>query len=598
MGSTVGGMNASIRVCYLVLFGVVLATGQIPAEPPASKVDGHSVDEGDTALMSLDPREDGWTTEHLQAVAGARLGLAVHLLDAAGQTNTVGALTIEHETFHTSGLLPQPRAISVRPHANVVRGGAQEEPATDAARRTLSEALVELDAWLGAAGQGHSKVKVIRIEPHADDRFSTWQLVSVSRQGPSQTLEYNATWRAVWDDIRATDPKLLELAVDEWESVHTPRPWFRDQHATILASAPHAHQQFSVGIDAWVRRLDAYQHVMQYGHNGLAIGDANGDGWDDIYRCQTGGLPNRLLLADGRGGVRDASAAAGVDFLDNTRSALLIDIDNDGDQDLVLTLPSAIVFLENLGDARFRKRTQVPAHHAFSLAAADFDRDGDLDIFACVYFAQGRKAAELPVPSPVYDATNGGRNRLLQNDGDWKFADVTQSRGLDTDNSRFSYAAIWEDADNDGWLDLFVANDFGRCQLYRNRQGNFEEVSADVGLEDNAFGMSASCADYDRDGWMDYYQANMYSSAGNRVTHQPQFMNDASDRIRKLMQGLAQGNRLFHNRRGTFDNVTEATRVAMGRWSWGSLFADFDNDGWEDLIVANGFITGPQKDDL
>ena len=76
------------------------------------------------------------------------------------------------------------------------------------------------------------------------------------------------------------------------------------------------------------------------------------------------------------------------------------------------------------------------------MAAADFDHDGDLDIYTCVYHADEEIRAELPIPMPIYDAKNGGQNALLENDGNWKFTNVTKATGLAVDNSRFSFAAI------------------------------------------------------------------------------------------------------------------------------------------------------------
>ena len=111
--------------------------------------------------------------------------------------------------------------------------------------------------------------------------------------------------------------------------------------------------------------------------------------------------------------------------------------------------------------------------------------------------------------------------------------------------------------------------------------------------------MSATLSDYDRDGLQDIYVSNMFSAAGNRVTFDPRFKPDESPETRARFQHLARGNSLFRNRGdGTFEDVSEPMGVTMGRWSWGSLFADINNDGWDDLLVANGFITGRKPDDL
>jgi hypothetical protein len=188
---------------------------------------------------------------------------------------------------------------------------------------------------------------------------------------------------------------------------------------------------------------------------------------------------------------------------------------------------------------------------------------------------------------------------LFRNDGEWKFRDVTDEVGLNHNNDRWSFSAVWEDYDNDGDLDLYVANDFGRNNLYRNDDGAFEDVARAAGAEDMNFGMSSTFGDYNRDGWMDLYVSNMFSSAGGRITFQPQFKTDVSSDLRSAYQQMARGNTLLENQRdGTFRDVSSSAGVTMGRWAWGSLFADINNDGWDDLVVANGFVTGRMPDDL
>ena len=188
---------------------------------------------------------------------------------------------------------------------------------------------------------------------------------------------------------------------------------------------------------------------------------------------------------------------------------------------------------------------------------------------------------------------------LIRNDGDWRFRDATRESGLDENNRRWSYAASWEDYDNDGDQDLYVANDYGRNCLYQNVGGRFHDVARKAGVEDIASGMSVSWGDYNGDGRMDLYVGNMFSSAGGRVTFQRNFKADASSEEKKHLQRLARGNTLFRNRGdGTFDDVSQAAGVTMGRWAWSSEFVDINNDGWEDIVVANGHVTGDATGDL
>lgn len=111
--------------------------------------------------------------------------------------------------------------------------------------------------------------------------------------------------------------------------------------------------------------------------------------------------------------------------------------------------------------------------------------------------------------------------------------------------------------------------------------------------------MSASFGDINRDGRMDIHMGAMFSGAGSRVTRQPTFKPGASEDVKSRFQLLARGNVLFENLgKAGFRDVSVDAGITMGRWAWASVFADLNNDGWEDLLVANGFVTGPDLDDL
>jgi hypothetical protein len=260
-----------------------------------------------------------------------------------------------------------------------------------------------------------------------------------------------------------------------------------------------------------------------------------------------------------------------------------------------------VLLLENDGTGKFTERARASAPSTTSLSAADFDSDGDLDLYCCGYVLPD--SANV-TPLPYHDANNGRPNTLLRNDGaragePWSFVDATRESGLDENNRRFSFASSWEDYDDDGDLDCYVANDFGRNNLYRNENGHFRDVAAEAGVEDLAAGMGVSWADYDLDGDFDLYVSNMFSSAGERVAYQRRFLDGVDEVTRAGFQRHARGNSLFRNRGdGTFEDVSAHAGVTMGRWAWGSIFTELDEDGWPDLFVPNGFVTGSDPADL
>ncbi|MCA9266485.1 MAG: VCBS repeat-containing protein, partial [Planctomycetales bacterium] len=328
---------------------------------------------------------------------------------------------------------------------------------------------------------------------------------------------------------------------------------------------------------------------------------------EDLFISQPAGLPCRLLIQQEDGTLQDQTREYDLEWLDASRNGMFVDLDNDGDQDFIISLNYSTVIFENLAPGKLFLRTQIDVHSwPASFAAADYDGDGDVDLFICGYNPRGETAPGdiFANPVPYHDANNGARNFMMQNDGEFAFSDVTAAVGFDANNHRFSFAATWEDYDNDGDPDLYVANDFGRNNLYRNdRDANgqvrFTDVAREAGVEDISAGMSVSWGDYNHDGLMDVYVSNMFSSAGNRITYQEQFKTNEDDTTRASIQRHARGNTLFQNNGdGTFRDVSVDAHVTMGRWAWGSLFTDINNDSWEDIYVTNGFFTTPDTGDL
>ena len=558
------------------------------------------------------PLADDWHTEVLNLAATRQLNTISMLLEHPENITIEKISEIVADDFTCQSLRPPTPEHVYADNALTVRSsGVLAEPASNDSPHQGADGMVEALRYLANVledgNEVHAKLKLWQIET-SDRFFTTRSLFQASGRSNDRGVQLNGHWLCRWQypPRNATDaPRLLWIGLEkQFEQItfsREPGVVFADCTESALSTNDSYHAQQLRGIDYWVPRVPRIGAKMSlFGFHGLAVGDVNGDGLEDLFSCEAGGLPNRLYVQEADGTLTDVSARSGVDWLDATPSALLIDLDNDGDQDLVAVTLHSVRFLENDGRGRFTLKSGYSAvKDPYSICAADYDDDGDLDLYLCGNLADDPHGQRMPSPVPYHDANNGGRNALLRNKGNLRFEDVTRQVGLDANNFRYSFAASWEDYDNDGDLDLYVANDFGRNNLYRNDRGRFTDVAADAGVEDTASGMSISWGDYNRDGNMDAYVANMFSAAGSRVTYQRRFTSARAERTVARMQRMVRGNTLFANSGdGNFLDVSEAVEVTRGRWAWASKFADFNNDGWQDLIVANGYISAENTDDL
>ncbi len=371
------------------------------------------------------------------------------------------------------------------------------------------------------------------------------------------------------------------------------RPLFSD----ITHAAFGSNAQLSHGADYWRTVLDGASGIDIYGHNGVSVGDIFGDGHDGVYICQAAGLPNLLFRNRGDGTFEDITESSGVGLLENTACALFADFRNSGKQDLLVVRASGPLLFLNEGHGKFALKqdafhfAQTPQGTFTGASAADYNRDGLLDVYFCLYtFYQGTD--QYKYPTPYFAAENGPPNFLMRNNGDGTFRDVTAQTGLNKNNTRYSFCCGWVDYNNDGWPDLYVVNDFGKKNLYRNNgDGTFSDVAAALGVEDVGAGMSVA--------WFnDLYVANMWTAAGERLTGDKSFQESASAEVRRMYRKHAMGNSLFQNKGGVFTDVTAQSQTGIGRWAWSSDAWDFDHDGFPDLYVANGMISGPIREDL
>ena len=539
---------------------------------------------------NLDPQEGGWAREDLAQEAHLALELLAEFLEDGGDGASLRSI-----------LLPGVRATPWVPAEldGVALGSGESFQGHMAADEELG---VGIDEFLGGLKELRQRLEAQTLDVHFkvlgiqgdETHLTTPVRMEVRALGGQGRVGVVANMVCSW--VRGEQGlRLARLQHADYSETTSPVVGFVDRTAAVLPREL-LRDQLQPGIDHWRERIDAYLGVGVLGHHGLCVADVNQDGLEDLYLCQPGGLPNRLLLRDPDGTFRDVSSRAGVDILEASSSALLVDLDGDSDPDLVVVAGDELIFMENRGGGLYRARSRIAAISVTSLSAADVDLDGDLDIYACAYLSPYEGQA---VPVPYHQAQNGQRNLLLLNEGDFSFVDRTAALGLEAGNHGFSFAAAWEDFDLDGDPDLYVANDFGSNNLYRNDGGKFLDVAKAMGVEDVGAGMGVDWADVDGDGWMDLYVSNMFSSAGMRVSHQNAFHPQASAAERAQLQRHARGNSLFLNRAGQgFEEVAAQAGVGVGRWAWGGVFLEYDNDGQPDLFVPNGFVSGEVPGDL
>ncbi len=431
------------------------------------------------------------------------------------------------------------------------------------------------------------------------------------KEGPGEAaapfLQIRARWKIRWERAEGAEWRMAAFEVLRFEKAALKQRLFTDVSDQAFGAIPSYREQLRHGLEYWRGRIDSASGIEVYGHQGIACGDFDGDGREDLYIAQAAGLPNRLYRARGDGTFEDSTDLGVLGSLDETGAALFFDRDNDGDQDLLAVTSLELLLFDNDGKGRFRRvegsgleAAQDRRASMIGAAIADYDNDGLLDLYilSYVFWAGSASRRSSPYPFPYHDANNGAPNFLFRNRGG-AFEDVTKASGMDANNRRYSLAASWCDYDQDGDLDLYVANDFGKNNLYQNQgDGTFKDVAREAGVEDVGNGMSVQWQDYDGDGWDDLYVGNMWSSAGNRLAAQPQFRQREGENA-GVHQRMARGNSLFRNRRdGAFEDVSEKANAAFGRWAWSSALVDVDQDGREDIYILNGFVTGEKRDDL
>ncbi len=345
-------------------------------------------------------------------------------------------------------------------------------------------------------------------------------------------------------------------------------------------------------------------YILETTGGGVAILDYDGDDRLDVFVVNgarrghdTADAPSSHLYRNtGDGTFADVTASAGLAAVRGWGQGVCAgDVDNDGHIDLFVTYYGRMVLYRNNGDGTFSditERSGLPAlRQRWNTGAAflDVDRDGRLDLFVSAYVAYDDAARHPPGSRPDCfwkgrpvmcgpQGLAGSHNALFRGQTDGTFVDVSEQAGLLKARPAFGFTPLVLDYDNDGWPDVYVANDSSASLLFRNdRRGGFTEVGLRAGVALTAdgraqAGMGVAAADYDRDGWLDIVKTN--------------FDDDTTSVYRNLGDG-------------TFEDATLAAGLGVNTrfLGWGIGFLDVDRDGWPDLFAVNGHVY-PQADQV
>jgi hypothetical protein len=327
-------------------------------------------------------------------------------------------------------------------------------------------------------------------------------------------------------------------------------------------------------------------------HGGAYLCDFDRDGILDLLITDTNGYFLYKGLPGGK--FVDVTERMGlprvpVEPVPCANVAAFVDLDGDGWEDLIL---GNHIFRNDEGkrflDYTYRSNLRF-AIDAGGIIPADYDRDGRLDLYIT--------RSGLQKKDSWLGGKSGDRrgNQLWRNKGNWQFEDVTDASGT-SGGLRSTFTALWLDANNDGWPDLYVINEFGNgVLLVNNGDGTFHEHQLADGPND--FGtMGATCGDIDNDGNIDIYAANMYSKAGSRVISNLKQESYTPEIMAKMRQFVA-GSQLWQNKgKLQFEKLGQRCQVAGVGWAYGAALVDLDNDGWLDLYATAGYMSSSRTE--
>jgi enediyne biosynthesis protein E4 len=304
---------------------------------------------------------------------------------------------------------------------------------------------------------------------------------------------------------------------------------------------------------------------------GVACGDYDNDGWEDLYVARGSIGANLLFRNLGNGTFQDLAAAAGVAQPGTqTNAPCFADMNGDGLLDLFIggIESFTIAVYKNVGNGTFQNVTAstgiVYSRDTFGAAFGDYDRDGDPDLWL------------------THFGSPNGTGNLWKNNGNFTFTDADLEAEISVGGLvQYGFTPNWADINNDDWPDMLLVSDFGTSQIFLNDgDGTFTDVTSAVITDED--GMGGAVADYDNDGDLDWFVSSVWGTCCNK--------NEDPSRL----LGIS-GNRLYRNfGDGTFQDVTAAAGVTMGGWGWGASFQDFNNDGFVDIFHTNGYVPQTQ----
>ena len=347
-----------------------------------------------------------------------------------------------------------------------------------------------------------------------------------------------------------------------------------------------------------------FTYPYMYLGGGVAAGDFNNDGLEDLFF--TGNMvPNKLYINQGDFKFKDISEEAGIEGDDRWYSGVsLIDINKDGFLDIYIAVggenePNNNVLYINNQDNTFTEKAEAYGidDDGYSMHSTffDYDKDGDLDLYVANYPPTSFKAPVDYYKYMIENHEDRDSDHLYRNDGD-HFVDVTNESGIS--NFGLSLGVVASDFNNDGYPDVYISNDFNAPDFMylNNGDGTFTNDILNSLQQTSFFGMGVDASDFNNDGWVDLFQLDMnaadnFRSKANMSSMNPEvfYQSVALGLHHQYMQNslqLNQGN--LNNSSPAFSNIARWSGVSSTDWSWGGLFADFDNDGWKDLYVTNG----------